>query len=224
MVPIAGNYDELANKKKELIRKGLKGSVFVGDLDSDPIEELTTGVSPNIELAPLPVGYDDLGWLTTEGANFARQVSEASINSWGSNTPTRTDITSDISSLTVAMQETKLLTIGLGTGASLASLVPDPATGEVRVDKPSTPDSRSYRVLTVAVDVYQGNEIYIARYLPSAKVTNYAEQALGGGDAGIGWGVTFTGEEDSDLGATESWIFGGQGWKNLLASMGFDGS
>jgi hypothetical protein len=219
---VAGNYDELANKKKELIRKGLKGSVYVNEITGAPIEALTTGVSPNIELAPLPLGYEDLGWLTTEGAAFAREVAEASISSWGSNTPTRTDITSDISSLTVAMQETKLLTIGLGTGASLASLIPDPGTGEVRVDKPSTPDSRSYRVLTVAVDVYQGNEIYIARYLPSAKVSNYAEQALGGGDEGIGWGVTFTGEEDDDLGATESWIFGGQGWYNLLGKMGFD--
>jgi hypothetical protein len=218
-----GNYDLLANKKRELIRKGLKGSVFLADLDADSIDDLTTGVTPNIELAPLPDGYDDLGWLTTEGAAFARAVAQADISSWGSNTPTRTDITSDISSLTVAMQETKLLTIGLGTGADLASLVPDPTTGELRIDKPATPDSKSYRVLTVAVDAYQGEEIYIGRYLPSAKVTNYAEQALGGGDEGIGWGVTFTGEEDSDLGFSESWIFGGQGWFNLLDKMGFSG-
>lgn len=218
------NYDALANKKRELIRKGLKGSVFMADLDADPIGDLTSGATPNITLAPLPTGYDDLGHLTTEGAAFAREVAQADINSWGSNTPTRTDITSDVSSLTVAMQETKLLTIGLGTGADLASLVPDPATGELRIDKPATPDAKSYRVLTVAVDLYQGEEIYIARFLPSAKVTNYAEQALGGSDDGIGWGVTFTGEEDSELGYSESWIFGGQGWHNLLGKMGFDAS
>ena len=220
------SYDALANKKRELIRKALTGSVFVAPLASDPVAELTekTGVAPNevIDLVALPTGYDDVGWLSTEGAAFAREVAQSEVASWGSNTPTRTDITADSTSLTFLMQETKLLSIGLATGADLSAIVPDVDTGEVSIEKPETPDAKSYRTLSVAVDKSNAGDIYVARFLPAAKVTNYTEQAFGAGDDPIGWGVTVTGEKDSTLGYTERWIFGGAGWFALLADMGFD--
>lgn len=221
------SYDSvLADKKRELIRKALKGSVFIAPLSADPVEALTAvgDVPPAVEIQALPAGYEDLGWLSSDGASFAREVSQSEVASWGSNTPTRTDITADTTSLAVAAQETKLLSIGLATGAELSSLVPDGDTGELRIEKPDTPDARSYRVLAIAVDRFEGEEIYVARFLPSAKVTNYAEQAFGGGDDPIGWGVTLTGEKDSTLGFTEAWLFGGQGWKNQLEAMGFPAS
>lgn len=216
------SYDAVQNKQRELIRKSVKGSVFIAPVTADPIENLTAEVSGVISLAALPVDYEDLGWLTTEGASFAREVSQSEVSSWGSNTPTRTDITADTTSLTLAAQETKLLSIGLATGADLAAITADPTTGEVRIEKPDTPDARSYRALAVAVDSFNGQEIYIARFLPSAKVTNYAEQAFGGGDDPITWGVTLTAEKDSALGFTEAWLFGGPGWQAQLAAMGID--
>ena len=74
-------------------------------------------------------------------------------------------------------------------------------------------------VLSLAVDQGDAGEIYIARFLPRAKVTGYSEQAFGGGDDPITWGVTFTGEEDSTLGFSESWLFGGPGIKALADKM-----
>lgn len=220
------DYEALKNKQTELIRKALDGSVFVGDVSVDPITDLTqaTGTAPNqvIDLMPLPTGMDDLGWLTNDGAQFSRDVSASEVTSWGSVSPTRTDITSDTSTMTVTAQETKLLTVGLATGADLSAVLADATTGEVSIAKPSRPKSRHYRVLSVAVDQGDAGEIYIARFLPRGKVTSYAEQAFGGGDDPILWGVTFTGEEDSDLGYSERWIFGGQGWLALLPAMGFD--
>lgn len=218
------NYTALKNKQSELIRKALEGSAFLAPISAIAIADLTsvTGVAPNevVDLAPLPVDYDDLGWLSTEGVSFAREVAQAEIASWGSVTPTRTDITSDSSTATVVCQETKLLTIGLATGADLAAITADPATGEVSIAKPARPSSKSYRLLTLAVDQADAGEIYIARFFPRAKVTNYAEQSFSGGDDPISWGVTFTGEVDSDLGYSERWIFGGAGWKALLTGMG----
>lgn len=218
------NYEAVSNKKRELIRKALKGSVFIAPVTAPAITNLTAKVGSLISLAALPTDYEDLGWLTSEGASFAREVSQSEVSSWGSNTPTRTDITADTTSLTLAAQETKLLTIGLATGADLAALTADAETGEVRIEKPDTPDARSYRALSVAVDSYQGQEIYIARFLPSAKVTNYAEQAFGGGDDPVTWGVTLTAEKDSTLGFTEAWLFGGPGWNAQLAAMGIETS
>lgn len=217
-------FDTLKNKQAELIRKATDGSVFVSDVSAEPITDLTVsipGPPATIGLKPLPTGWDDLGWLTDDGAQFARNVSTSEVSSWGSVTPTRTDVTSDSSSLTVTAQETKLLTLGLATGADLASLTPDPTTGELKIRKPSRPKSRHYRVLSVAVDEGDAGEIYIARFLPRAKVSSYAEQSFAKGDAPITWGVTLVGEEDSALGYSESWIFGGPGWKALVEEMGF---
>jgi hypothetical protein len=219
---VAG-YDTLKNKQAELIRKALDGSVFVADLAADPIAELTVAVvgpPATVGLAPLPTDWDDLGWLTDDGAQFSRDVAASEVSSWGSVTPTRTDVTSDSSTLTVVAQETKLLTLGMATGADLASITADATTGEVSIAKPSRPKSKHYRVLSRAVDEGEGGEIYIARFLPRAKVSSYAEQTFGKGDDPITWGVTLVGEEDSDLGYSERWIFGGAGWKALLTEMG----
>lgn len=183
--------------------------------------QLGLGAGAGVDLAALPSGYDDLGWLSSDGAQFSRDVSASEVTSWGSVSPTRTDITSDTTTMTVTAQETKLLTIGLATGADLSGIVPTALTGEVSIAKPSRPKSKSYRVLSLAVDNGDAGEIYIARFLPRAKVTSYAEQSLGGGDDPITWGVTFTGEEDSTLGYSERWIFGGPGWNALLPDMGW---
>lgn len=218
------SYDALKNKQTELIRKALDGSVFVADLSADAIDKLTTysaGPPVVIDLTALPTGYDDLGWLTSDGAQFSRDVSSSDVSSWGSVTPTRTDVTADTSTLTVVAQETKLLTIGMATGADLTAVTPDADTGEVSIAKPSRPKSKHYRVLSLAVDSTDDGDIYIARFLPRAKVSSYAEQAFGGGDDPITWGVTLTGEEDSALGYSERWIFGGAGWNAQLTAMGF---
>lgn len=224
------SYDALKNKQAELIRKALDGSVFLADLSADPIANLTTftpavtgppAVPASIDLTPLPIDWDDLGYLSGDGAAFSRDVSTSEVSSWGSVTPTRTDVVSDTSTLTVTAQETKLLTIGLATGADLANIVPDANTGEVRIAKPSRPKSKHYRVLSLAVDEGEGGEIYIARFLPRAKVSSYAEQSFGSGDDPVTWGVTLTGEVDDDLGYSEEWLFGGAGWNALLVQMGF---
>ena len=218
------SYEALKNKQTELIRKALEGSVFLADVTADPIAALTTytaGPPVVIDLAPLPVGWDDLGWLSQDGAAFSRDVSTSDVVSWGSVSPTRSDVTADTSTLTVVAQETKLLTIGLATGADLAAVTPAANSGEVSIEKPARPSSKFYRVLSLAVDLGDAGEIYIGRFMPRAKVTSYAEQSFGGGDDPISWGVTFTGYEDSALGYSERWIFGGPGWQALLTEMGF---
>lgn len=218
------NFDALANKQQELVRKSLDGSAFIAPATADPIEKLTNyaaGPPVVIDLAPLPDDWDDLGLLTSDGMAFARDVSTSEVTSFGRTTPTRTDVTADTTTLTVVAQETKLITIGLATGADLANITPDANTGEVRLAKPVRPKSMHYRVLAVSVDQGDAGEIYIARFLPNAKVTSYAEQSFVNGDEALGWGVTLTGEVDDDLGYSEQWLFGGAGWNALLDEMGF---
>lgn len=212
-------FDALSTRKRQLIRKMVRGSVFIADTTADAITQLTDDSDKG--LMALPDGYDDLGYLTDDGAQFARNVDTSDITSWGETEPTRSDVTSDQTTLQVACQETKKATIGLYTGADM-SAVTAAANGEVTIEKPALPDARYYRVLAIGVDKYQGQELYVARFMPNGKVTDYDDQTFqSSDDSALSWSATFSSFVDSDLGYSEKWFFGGSGWYALLTDMGF---
>ena len=213
------SYDALQTKKNQLIRKALNGSVFVAPTSSTAITALTD--STDKLLKTLPTGYVDLGWLSDDGAQFARDTDTSDVTSWGSTEPTRSDVTKDQTTLQVACQETRLETIGLYMGVDMSGVTPDATSGEVSVAKPTTPKSRYYRVLSIAVDNTDDGEIYIGRFLPNAKVTEFDDQQQSSGDDPIMWSVTFGAFIDSALGFSEKVFFGGPGWSALLTDMGF---
>ncbi len=215
------NYAALQTKKSELIRKGLEGGVLLARPSAVAVTAANLFASGTGELQAAPTGYRELGWLSTDGAQFSRSVDSSDINSWGSREPTRSDTTADTTTLQVTAQETSALTLGLFTGTDPDAITPA-ANGAVEIRKPSTPTASFWRVLSIAMDQGDGGEIYLARFLPRAKVTDYADQAFNNGDDGITYGVTFTGFRDSALNPSESYLFGGPGWLALLDEMGFD--
>lgn len=212
-------FAELQNVQTELIRKAKSGSAFLAPIGAEDIDE--TFVGPGGVLATLPTEYEDLGWLSNDGMGFSRDVSTSDVTSFGSVSPTRSDVVSDTSTVTVTCQETKLLTIGLATGIDTTTIKTPSVGGAVMVRKPVAPVSRFYRLFCISKDDGDAGDIYIARFFPRAKVTSFAEQSFGGGDDPISWGVTMTGYPDSELGFTEAWLFGGPGWNALAESMGF---
>lgn len=215
-------FNTVQELQRSLIRKALNGSVFKADITDDTdIDEATLFTTGTGAFGVLPAGYVDLGLLSDAGAAFSRSVDTSNVTSWQRTTPSRTDVTSDVTTLAVVCQETKLATIGLYTGADESAIIPA-ANGVVRIDKPETPEQRSYRIISISEDKTNAGEIYICRYLPNAQVSDFDSQAYAKGDDPVEWPVTFTGYVDDDLGASESWIFGGIGWKALLADMGFD--
>lgn len=213
------SWESLKEHQNALIRKALEGSVFIAPFSSSSVTSLTGADS---SLNTLPAGYEDVGFLTDDGAQFSREVDSSDITSWGSVEPTRRDITADTTELALAMQETKSATIGLYTGADMSAVVPDATSGEVSIEKPDRPAVRFYRVLSIGVDLSEAGDIYVARYLPRASVTDYDDQAYqSSDDEPILWSVTMTGYMDSVVGYSERWMFGGPGWEALLSSMGF---
>ncbi len=211
-------YSALRDKKTELIRKARDGSVFMAPFTADPIINLTSG--PSADLLPLPTDWEDAGWITTAGTNYGRETAQSDVNSFGSVEPTRSDITSDIITINFSMQETKLKTIELYTGGNLDNVQAAPVTGEFQVEKPNIPGFKHYRMLGLFVDETNDGEIYLARSMPRSRVTEYAEQAYNSDDEAILYGVTMTGFEDSVLGYSHKWLFGGPGWLALLSEMG----
>lgn len=215
-------FAELQNVQANLIRKAKSGSAFLAPITATDIDEtFVTGATGT--LAALPAEYEDLGWLSQDGMSFSRDVSTSDVTSFGSVSPTRSDVVSDTSTVTVVCQETKLLTIGLATGIDTTAIkTPTAVTGAVMVRKPVAPTSKYYRLFCISKDDGDAGDIYIARFFPRAKVTSFGEQSFGGGDDPISWGVTMTGYPDADLGFTEAWLFGGPGWNALVDEMGFD--
>ncbi len=212
-------YSTLRKKKTELILKAREGSVFIAPYAATGITSLTSGSSS--DLAPLPTGWEDLGWTTTDGASFGRETETSDINSFGSVEPTRSDITRDTITMSVTAQETKLLSLQLYTGADLSAAKAAFTTGEFSISKPAVPGFLYYRVLGLFVDLAaNGSEIYVARYMPRARITEFGEQAYTNGDEAIGYNMTFTGYESAVEGYSHRWIFGGPGWKGNLTSMG----
>lgn len=212
-------FDALADKQEELIRKMIDASVFIAPFASDAIDSL---LDADKSLAALPAGYDDVGLFSSDGAKFGREVDVSKITSMGRTSPTRTDIKGDNTTLQFAMQETKKATIGLYTGQDMTAITPDPSTGEVVIDKPTRPKPRFYRALVLGVDEIDGDELYVGRFLPRAMVTDYDEQAFqSDDDEALLWGVTLEGHVDKVLGTAERWLFGGPAWFGMLAEMGF---
>lgn len=213
-------YDTLQKRKNELIRKALSGSAFLAPYTAAAITTLTTGASS--ALATLPTGYEDAGWMTSDGITLSQAISTSETSSWGSVEPTRTDITKETTTAKLVLQETKALTIGLYTGADLSNIEGNAVTSEVSIEVPLVPSQRYYRLLSLAVDQGDAGEIYVARFLPRVKVTDKDDQKLSMADDGITWGVTLTAYSDSVLGYSQRFIFGGPGWAALLADAGFE--
>lgn len=211
-------WESLKSHQNTLIRKQLEGSTFIAPTTSAAVSALTGADS---SLNALPAGYNDLGWMSDDGAQFSSEVDASDVTSWGSVEPTRRDIVADITTLEVTLQETNKHTLGLYTGVDMTTVVPDATSGEVVVDKPDRPATRHWRVLTIGVDLSDAGEIYIARFLPRASVTDKADQAFNNQDDPTTWGVTMTAYMDSSLGYSERFFFGGPGWESLLGAMGF---
>ncbi len=211
-------YSALKDKKTELIRKARDGSCFIAPTATAAITSLTTGAGA--DLTALVSGYEDLGWISQDGAAYARTTEVSEVNSFGSVEPTRSDTTRDTITLSVTCQETRLTTLALYTGADIDGIEAATTTGETQIAKPSRPGFRYYRLLGLFVDDGDDGEIYIARFMPRAKVTEVGEQTFTDGDEPISYPVTFQGYEDSTLGYSHKWFFGGPGWKALTADMG----
>ena len=214
-------YDDVQARNAALIMKALEGSVFIAPYTTTAITALTD--SGDKLLATLPAGYEDLGWLSDDGAQFSRDVDTSDITGFGSVEPLRSDVNSDVTTLQVACLETSKQTIGLYTGADMTTITPDPTSGELSIEKPARPGFKYYRLLALAVDLTDDGEFYVARFLPRARVTDYDDQAFqSSDDSPITWSATLTGYSDPVLGYSERWLFGGPGWASRLAAMGFD--
>jgi len=216
---MAGTYADIRDKKNELIRRAKDGSIFVAEMDVTPPTALTSSSSATL-LTLDPADWTDVGWFSTDGVTYDRSTDKVETSSFGSTETTRSDVTKDAISMTCTAQETKALTLGLTTGADITAIKANATTGEVQVAKPTTPKLRYYRVLGIFLDHDDnGAEIYFGRLMPRAQVADFGSQGYNEDETGISYPMTWMGKEDSTLGYSHKWFWGGPGWKALLTDM-----
>lgn len=209
-------YLSIQERKAELIRKALQGSVFIANNTAAAITAATLFDTDSGDLVALPAGYTDLGILTDAGVKASRAIKQTDLTGWGFNAPVRSDITSDATTLVMEPEETKLETLALYIGVDPEDLTPNATNGTLEIPQPQIDAQKRYRVLVVAVDESPAGEIVVARFLPAAGVTAINDQTLANGADAITWGVTLTGYIDTTLGFDVDWLFGGAGWLALV--------
>lgn len=217
--PVPTTFDALQKKQVELIRKPLQGALLLAPDTVALPTALTTGTSSS--LATLPDGFEDVGFITeSDGLSWSRAVDVSETRSWGFSDPTRRDITSDVTSLQFTAQETNLQTLGLHHNVDLSAITPDATTGEVVFSQPLRPATRYYRLLAIMKDGVGADEIFIARLMPRAMVTDIGDQPWTSSGE-LSYPVTLTATPDTTAGYSVRHYFGGAGWKKLLGAMGW---
>lgn len=213
------DFDALNVTKNQLIRRAKAGAVLVAEMSVAIPAALTSGTTAVLVTLD-PDDWKPIGWMTTDGVNYERTTESTDTNSYGSTEPTRSDVTRDQIDMTCVGQETKLLTIGLTTGAILDAIKANATTGEVIIDKPDTPTLRYYRTLGVFLDHSDsGKEIYFGRLMPRAQISEFGSQAFNADENGLNYAMTWRGKKDETAGFSHRWWFAGPGWKEMLTDM-----
>lgn len=213
------NYADLQDRKSQLIRKALEGSIFRAPASSPVITAITDATG----LLELPTGYEDVGWITKgDGVTWTREFETSNVTSWGAAEPTRRDVTTDQSGLQFTMQETKKSVLELYHSVDLSAVEASADSGEVMFDKPDRPITRYDRFLAMFRDGDGADTIYIARWLPRGAVTEVGEQQwVEESEDGVTYPVTLSAYRDDTVGTSMRYFFGGPGWLALLDDMGF---
>lgn len=213
------DFDTLRDVKASLIRKPLAGLIAIADLSVEVPASLTTGTGG--DLTALPSDYEQLGYVSKDdGITFSRDTDSADVESWGELEPTRTDMTRDVTSAGFTCQETRKSVLELYYNVDLSSVVADATSGETAFNQASSPRTHYSRFIFLSKDGSGADTIYVAKIMPRAMVSAYDDQNWNQDDP-LAYPLTVTAKRDSDLGYSVRHVFGGPGWKALLADTGF---
>ncbi|MCA1191616.1 hypothetical protein [Saccharopolyspora sp. 6V] len=207
-----------APRRTKLIRKALDATVIAAPEDGEAIEAITTGATR--QLITPPTGWGPLGHHTEEeGLNWTRETENSDVRSHGSSEPTRRDIVSDVTGLTMIAQETNMRTLSMFHNIDESAITQDETTSEISLNRSSTPQTRFYRLLALAQDGAGDQLVYFARFLPRVSITEYAEQSWTKGQE-LRYSLTFTAYVDDELGYSMREMWGGPGIVELSEQMG----
>lgn len=204
-------YLSLAERNTANIRKGLQGSVWIANSTAAAVTRAGLFDTSTGELKTIPAGYSDIGWLTDAGAKKSRSVTSTDILGWGSNSPLRTDITKDTTTLAFECLETKIATLALASSVDPSTITPDATNATMEFQQSLVTSAATFRVLVISVDELTGGEYAIVNFFPRMSVTAYGDQLFANGSSATTYPFTLTAYPDPVLGYPVDILVGGAG-------------
>lgn len=213
----AVSFETAANRDNGNIRKGLKGLVLVAPYEtSSPI---TTLVGAGGQLT-VPTGFESVGWISSDGATEAGDITTSDIPGWGSAAPLRIDVTEASATLQVSLLETKRLTRELYDSVDLSAAEVS-VDGEVKYDIQAQPDVKYWRALVISVDGVGPTRRYWGTAYHKTNVTDRDEFVNANGDDAAARGVTLSASPDDVLGVLATKFEFGPGFLTRAADEGW---
>ncbi|MGW1587322.1 phage tail tube protein [Streptomyces sp. NPDC002386] len=202
----------------ELIRKQLVQAIFAADISAAAI---TNPFDTDGNLVAIPTAYQPIGYTTDDGIAFPSDVSMSDVTSSQSAEPTRSDVESDVMTVSFSPQETNAATVALYNGLPLSGAGALPAIGTAWTwDRSKTPRNPFRRLLAIGLDYGDdGGEIYVVKFLPRVRLTDRDDETWSRADPTTR-PVTLTAYRDSAVGTScRNWI-DGPGWRALAPAGG----
>jgi hypothetical protein len=210
---------ELATSRPQNMFKALGGIIYTAAMSVALPATFTSGASAEL-LQLSAANWNRLGLLTKgDGVTFARDLNTEEEESWGFNEPTRTDITSDVTSGAFTMQEINRHTLELYDFVDLSAVTPDATTGEWAYNKPTLTAPVFRRMIYLAVDGAGTDRRYRIRIMPRAQVVGVDDETWAQGSA-TGLPVQVRATVDSALGYAVRNVFAGPGQKARNVNQG----
>ncbi|MBF6356527.1 hypothetical protein IU449_18585 [Nocardia higoensis] len=213
----ATNLTALKSAQRSLLLKPLDAAVFIAPWYTAAPADFTDSTGA---LQTLPAAYRPVGLIDKKtGVAFARGITAAPIEAYGELQPVRNDITSDITTIEFQPQQTTALTLELTTGANLAQVTADAASGEVFFPQPASEQITYYSAIIIGKDGNDANPIYVFKVLPKVAVSKYGGEQWTPTEV-LAEKLTMVAFKDDTAGYAIAHGFGGSGWKALLAQTG----
>lgn len=211
---------ELGGNAPTNMFKALGGIIYTAPIATAIPATFTETASASLtQLDPLV--WTRLGLLTKgEGVTFSRDVSTDDEESWGYAEPTRTDISSDITSAAFTLQETKKATLELYDFVDLSTVTGDATTGEVTYNKATLAAPTYRRMIFMAVDGAGTDRRYKFKVMPRAQVVAVQDEVWSQ-SAVTKFPVTVRATVDPTLGYAVRTVLGGPGQKARNAAAKF---
>ena len=161
---------ELALNQPTQIFKALGGIIYTAAMAQAIPTAFTETASASLTQLDT-TAWTRLGLITKgEGITFSRDMSTEDEESWGYSEPTRTDISSDVTSAAFTLQEVKKSTLEMYDFVDLSTVTADATTGEVTYNKPISGALTYRRMIYMAVDGAGTDRRYRFKVMPRAQV------------------------------------------------------
>lgn len=216
---------EVANLQAQLTTKIQRLHLFKAPMTA-PIPDAITGMSEGtstIELLELDAddGWVDMGLIGSDDApSWTRDMETEDLLAIGFRDAVRTEITSDVASLTCTFLERNRHVLETYDNIDMSGITPNPDTGEVKWVRPSDAPLIKSRYAAYGQDGSGADRVWLVKILTAGVIESVDDQTWGG-EGFLTFPATLKGLVDTDYGTSMVTYMGGPGVKANLERMGF---